>query len=103
IAGTECYGNWIAPVPTITDNCSTVNEFEVEILNAHLSRFGNVIRIDSLTEGDYTLYYRATDCCDNTGTFEITIHVIDENPPVPVCLEFMAVSLTTVVNQDFII
>lgn len=60
-----------------------------------ISSNGGQVPAPGLPAGINIVTYLVTDDCGNTTTRDMTVRVIDERPPVPVCRTFSTVSLTT--------
>jgi len=90
----DCSAQVTLPPITAMDDCQDVSDIEVDIkypggfLN---NQNGGVVE---LTGGVHTVEYRALDQCGNMANCFVTVTVVDDNPPVPVCDAFTVVSLT---------
>ncbi|MEM9921326.1 MAG: T9SS type A sorting domain-containing protein [Bacteroidota bacterium] len=96
-----CEADWDAIVPWIDDNCSsdpiayTVSSSAGEVIFVN----GNW-RVKNLPLGLNTITYTATDCCGNETVENITVSVIDDVPPVPVCEGNTVVSISATQNPS---
>ncbi|MCB0647196.1 MAG: T9SS type A sorting domain-containing protein [Saprospiraceae bacterium] len=101
ISGTECFGWYKLPVPTITDNCSDIhNIYNVWSSSGRMVKEGKDYILYDLIEGYHTIYYSATDCCGNIALDSLIIRVIDNNAPVAIVREYTTLSLTN--DKDLI-
>ena len=69
---------------TITDNCSGVANVSVS------SSTGSF----ELPLGISTITYTAVDSCGNIATCDVEVEVVDDTPPVPICISSHVVGLT---------
>lgn len=94
-----CTANVSFPDPTtLHDNCSSSVEYRIEggplgtqIVYHQASHSWIALNVP---KGDHQFYYKAVDCCDNTGIDTITVSVRDLTSPVAISKEFVVVSLT---------
>lgn len=94
-----CAGNFLMPAPDILhDNCDDNPTYTVK------GPIGVQIRFDipskrwlviGAPKGVHTFTYVAKDCCDNEGTFDVTVTVLDRTPPVAIAKQYIVISLTT--------
>ena len=96
MTATSCFGTWIVPEPWFEDNCSESISYKV------LTWTGRVVKLPSgqwiiygLAEGDHKAIIEAEDACGNVSQLEVTMHVVDNIPPTPVCKTKTTVSLVS--------
>ncbi|RMD71512.1 MAG: T9SS C-terminal target domain-containing protein, partial [Bacteroidetes bacterium] len=90
---TTCSAQPVLPPATITD-CSDVT---VQVLTPAgiIDGNGGQVPAPGLEVGTHTVTYLATDACDNTGTRQVVVVVVDDDEPVAVCDDFTVVSLNS--------
>lgn len=110
----NCFANFDAPAPLITDNCSS-STFQVEIISDTLlqifDQFGFLIdtrlekfvrataqsmgslRVNNIPIGDHTFRYTVTDACGNITKLDCPFKVKDLSEPIMVCKSSLTVSL----------
>ncbi len=83
--------DYTLPVPTITDNCSAIEDYTVS------STAGQIVDgvLTGLPLGNHSVTYRVEDCCGNPTTVTIPVNVVDNAPPTANCELFRTVSLST--------
>ncbi|MBX7164231.1 MAG: HYR domain-containing protein, partial [Saprospiraceae bacterium] len=89
-----CSGTWEVPKPWLTDNCSQDIHYTMESLDGVISgseKDGYLI--SDLELGKHNIYIVAEDCCGNLTKKLIRVNVLDNTPPVPVCIKSTVVSL----------
>lgn len=94
----------------ISDNCNgwSVSIFtevgEASYLNGVDGKDGGFIPSPGLELGDHIITYIAEDECGNVSELPVTITVVDNTPPTPICDEITSVSLSSgtevVVNAE---
>lgn len=91
--GSSCESTMILPAAEVSDNCS--DNVTVDI--AYQGGFINDTNggLAQLPVGVNTVTYTAYDDCLNSSSCEITVTVEDQTPPVVICDQFTAVSLTS--------
>lgn len=93
----DCSVDWFAPVPTLTDACSSIMNYTVQsneltiVYDATTQRY----YAKDAYPGTYTVTYVGTDCCGNMTMRNIFVTVADLVPPVAICDEPGVISLTT--------
>ena len=88
--GSACLATTILPAPlNVTDGCSDVEIFV--ITPQGIREVGDPV---TLSVGEYTLTYVATDNCGNSSSCTTDLIVTDNTAPVAVCDEFTIVALT---------
>ncbi|MEZ5058562.1 MAG: T9SS type A sorting domain-containing protein [Saprospiraceae bacterium] len=90
-----CETSLRAPAATVSDDCSSPSNIDVRIFYPGGTIIGNGGIIPSLDLGFHTITYEATDDCGNRSTCEAVVQVIDNDPPVPVCVEFLGVNINS--------
>ncbi len=83
----SCDASVILPQTTATDDCST---WTITPSWAFGSGYGP---FNEVPVGSYTVTYTATDACGNESTCEMTLHVVDDVAPTPVCDGFTTINL----------
>lgn len=89
-----CGANMAIPLPEATDNCSTKLSFDVNYNGGFVKDYkGNqpILLPMGVNEVEFTVY----DECYNSSTCVINVNIEDNTPPVTVCDQFTAVSLTS--------
>ncbi|MBI5914970.1 MAG: HYR domain-containing protein [Bacteroidetes bacterium] len=86
-----CSASLILPPANVTDACSG---FTVKVLTPFGIVNGNGGPLLDVPVGVHTITYVATDACGNVSSCTTTLTVNDVTPPVAVCDEHTAVSLT---------
>ena len=88
----SCVANVFIPAVGISDACSSTN-FDVEVQ----SDFGNLNTngglINDLPVGEHTITFIVNDDCNNESMCSMTVTVIDNLAPIPVCDENTVVAL----------
>ncbi len=89
-----CRSRSFLPVPTFIDACGTASlQVFTEIGQADVVNNAYQIPAPGLGIGDHTITYIATDACGNSSNLDVTITVIDDVSPTPVCDEITQVSI----------
>ena len=96
-SGFNCLTDWVAPIPTLSDNCND----NLGLSYVILSNEGNVIyngaanqnTIENIPVGEHNIIYQASDCCSNTTSESIRLTVLDQIPPTAVCKSFLTTNL----------
>ena len=94
-SGRGCQANVFIPPVQFEDNCTEVRVdlvYPYGFIADFNAKEGEYV---SLPVGVDTIIYRAIDACGNIGTDTLVITVQDMTPPVAVCEDKLAVSLTT--------
>ncbi len=94
IAGTDqeaCTASFNLPVASINDACSDV--VSIETIHPFGTNEENGGFIEGLAIGTYNITYVAEDACGNTSSQTITVTVIDDVDPTPVCDEITQVAI----------
>ena len=85
-SSSSCIANVFIPAVGISDACNSSN-FEVEVQSA----FGNLNTnggfINDIPVGTHTITFIVNDACDNESTCSMTVTVIDNLAPIPICDE----------------
>ncbi len=96
MTSTSCFGRWLVPEPWLEDNCSAAVGYKV------LTWTGRAIKLPNgqwivigLAEGTHTVVIEAEDACGNVSQLNVTVHVVDNIPPTPVCETHTVVSLVS--------
>ena len=91
-SSSSCIANVFIPAVGISDACNSSN-FEVEVQSA----FGNLNTnggfINDIPVGTHTITFIVNDACDNESMCSITVTVIDNLAPIPICDESTVVAL----------
>ena len=90
----DCSAQVNLPAISATDDCQDVSDIEVDIIYPGGFLNNQNGGIVELTGGVHTIEYRAFDQCGNMENCFVTVTVVDDNPPVPVCDAYTVVSLT---------
>lgn len=89
----SCTAGVFIPVPDAVDNCNEVDRIDLQYPGGFQSNWGG--GSISLQAGENILTFTAYDnCAPNSSSCSMTVTVVDETPPVPVCKESTVVSLT---------
>lgn len=86
-----CFGTANLLPATITDACSN---FTVQTLTQFGSLNTNGGSLPNFPKGTHTVTYVATDACGNVGNCSTTVTIVDNTPPVAVCIQYSVVALT---------
>ena len=81
-------------LPDATDNCSSTLHFDVTYPGGHNSHYNGhdpILLPMGYNEVEFTVY----DECYNSSSCIVIVNVEDKTPPVAVCDQYTAVSLTT--------
>jgi hypothetical protein len=99
-----CSANFLLPVPEVLhDNCDANPTYGV------LGPFGVSIKLDPVTrryqvigapKGVHAFTYVAKDCCNNEGTYTISVTVLDKTAPIAIAKQNIVISLTTGGEND---
>jgi hypothetical protein len=90
-----CSVSYNMPSATVSDDCSSPQNITVRIFYPGGSLVGNGGVVPNLGQGFHTIVYEATDDCGNRNTCETVVEVVDNDPPVPVCVEFLTVNINS--------
>ncbi|MEL6863163.1 MAG: carboxypeptidase-like regulatory domain-containing protein, partial [Bacteroidota bacterium] len=97
----NCEATWIAPAPSLSDECSSENlTYTVGANAGTVTNTNGVWRVAGLAPGTYDITYSAFDCCGNQRDSVIQLTVVDNVAPVAICDQNTVVSLTTSSNPD---
>ena len=94
-----CTAQGMIPIPVVSDDCSdwTIQIFtplgEAIYLNGQNANDGALLPAPGLEIGSYIFTYEVEDACGNLTSVSIKVNVIDEIPPVAVCIESTVVFL----------
>lgn len=99
-----CSANFLLPVPEILhDNCSSTVTYTVSgpigvniVYDIPSGRY----LATGTPKGVNTFTYQAKDCCENIGTDQITVTVLDLTAPIAVAKQHIIISLTTGSDSD---
>ena len=89
----SCSAVLILPSIQATDNCSDNIEVITVTTLGTLNSNGGVVPFPGLPLGNNVISYIATDECGNSSTYNFTVTVVDNAPPVVVCDVITSVSL----------
>ncbi len=101
-----CRSQGFLPPPDVSDNCHAVT---IQILtplgqavyaNGSNGAGGGYIPAPGLPVGNHIISYIATDECGNSSTLPVTITVVDDIGPTPVCDELTDVNLNSNGNAE---
>jgi hypothetical protein len=90
----SCTGTWEVPPAWLLDNCSNELHYTVEVEDGVVS--GNETDgyiVSGLPRGIQNAYIVAEDCCGNITKKTVRLNVLDNVPPIPVCIKNTVVSL----------
>ncbi|MBK7341030.1 MAG: HYR domain-containing protein [Saprospiraceae bacterium] len=90
----SCTGTWEVPPAWLLDNCSNELHYTVEVEDGVVS--GNETDgyiVSGLPRGIQNAYIVAEDCCGNITKKTVRLNVLDNVPPIPVCIRNTVVSL----------
>ena len=90
-ASSACSASLTLPPAMVSDVCS---DWEVKVLTPFGIVDGNGGLILNVPVGEHTITYIATDGCGNANSCTTTLAIEDKTPPVAICDEHTAVSLT---------
>ena len=94
-ADAVCTSTALLPLPTATDACGAVTlQIFTPVGEVTLTPAGGNIPAPGLEVGTYPVTYTATDDCGNVAELTVTLTVVDNLPPHPVCDELTQVSLS---------
>ena len=99
-----CSANFLLPTPDILhDNCDANPSYTVTGpvgVNIRLDVPSGRWLVTGAPKGTHTFTYIAKDCCGNTGTYDITVTVLDKTAPVAIAKQHIVISLTTGGEDD---
>lgn len=90
-----CMVSYNMPPAIVTDDCSSSQNISVRVFYPGGSLIGNGGVVPDLGQGFHSIVYEATDDCGNRNTCETIVEVVDNDPPVPVCVEFLGVNINS--------
>lgn len=96
--GHNCMGLYTLPQPTnVTDNCGDIGNITVSNLDndPYVENLTNGTTTIELPAGENKLYYDIYDSCGNVRRDSVLVTVVDNTPPVAVCIQNSVVSLTS--------
>ncbi|MEM1215832.1 MAG: hypothetical protein AAGJ82_09120, partial [Bacteroidota bacterium] len=100
LAPNDCTANFIAPLPSVTDNCSsnisiatTIFEQGTNAFVAYVSPTAASRLVTGVPVGQFYFRYEATDDCGNTRILDCPFEVRDLIEPYAVCDDELNVSL----------
>lgn len=85
----QCYGNVTLPIPEAVDNCDPSPGLAISTSYGAQSMGPHPF----VPVGQHTITYSATDDCNNSSTCTVTLHVVDNQPPIAVCDDQVVVAL----------
>ena len=88
-----CRSTAALPAAVVSDNCSGVMSVEIYTPTGVINGNGGNIPIPGLNIGTHTITYVATDGCGNTSELSVTVTVVDDLTPTPVCDEITQVAI----------
>nr|MBS0037246.1 T9SS type A sorting domain-containing protein [Saprospiraceae bacterium] len=89
----NCSAGVFIPKPDAEDNCNEVDRIDIDPPNGFQFDWqGGIIHFNA---GVNEVEFIAYDVCQNFTTCTMTVTVMDETPPVPICKENTVVSLTS--------
>lgn len=88
-----CIATLTLPTIEVNDNCSETITVTTITPLGNLNSNGGVLPFPGLTLGDHTISYVATDACGNSSTYNLTVTVEDQAPPVVICNSTTRVAL----------
>jgi len=89
----DCNATVWVPAPAATDACGTVSRITANIPGGFVEVTGAGFWA-TLPAGNNLITFTAYDQCYNSNTCTMTVSILDETPPVPVCDAHTVVSLT---------
>ena len=89
-----CGASLALPLPEASDNCSTDLRFDIDYEGGFEGDYDGSATI-TLPMGVNAVEYAVYDECYNSATCLVQVEIVDNTPPVTICDEFTAVSLTT--------
>jgi len=87
----QCKATVILPQVTITDNCSTNFNVNMNTPSGWISGNGGIVQ--NINLGTYTITYEVQDDCANTSSCSTTLTVVDDDSPTVICDEFTVTTL----------
>jgi hypothetical protein len=101
-----CRSQGFLPPPTVSDDCHAVTILILTPLgqavyaNGGNGADGGFIPAPGLPVGNHVISYIVTDACGNSSTLPVTITVVDDIGPTPVCDELTDVNLNSNGNAE---
>ncbi len=96
--GFSCETNWVVPIPSITDNCSTESSITYNVFSAEgvvtYNSFLNQYTVRNLPVGVHSIRVIAEDCCGNESSEFISVEVRDQILPSVVCETYVTANLS---------
>ncbi|MEM9917761.1 MAG: T9SS type A sorting domain-containing protein [Bacteroidota bacterium] len=93
----QCEADWIASIPSLSDNCQTESALDYQVIEAGQGQIQRLIdgryRITNLPIGQHAIVYQAADCCGNSRLDTLQLTVEDAIPPTAVCDQYTQASL----------
>ncbi len=86
-----CDVHILMPPAEVNDNCAADLDVKMTWDGGFLNSNGGIVEIP---RGTSIVTYTVHDGCGNYNSCEVTVNVVDETPPVAVCIQNTAVSLT---------
>ena len=89
----DCLANFMLPPAIVTDNNTTNPSVKVEYPSGVLNTNGGIIT--GLPIGFHDVIYIASDDCGNKDTCLTVVEVVDDTPPIAICIEKLVVNINS--------
>ena len=89
----KCAADFVLPSMVVTDNFTQNPTVRVHWSGGII--FGNGGLVNDLALGDHEFLYIAEDGCGNLDSCIYNLKVVDDVPPVPICMEFTTISVNS--------